>query len=236
MGLPCSVRSFAPTPVRAALIGLGLLACQPQDGTPQTTVAPEPAQREESSADDTETGSETNAAASPPSETTERELTVDPAQSRIELFVSKATAGHEVRFDRFTATLGFARDIPTSLAITLQIASLKADQAALGTHLKGSDFFHAAKHPLAQFVSTSITPLAEPGDEVTHAITGDLTIKGTTKTIEFPARVHVSEAEVTGTATITIVAADFGVEYAGMAEEMVEEEVELEVKLVFPRG
>lgn len=64
--------------------------------------------------------------------------------------------------------------------------SFEADTDSINTnneqrdgHLKSDDFFAAEKFPKLSFASTS---LAKKGDD--YVLTGDLTLKGTTKTIE----------------------------------------------------
>ena len=83
-------------------------------------------------------------------------------------------------------------------------------KAKLEGHLKNADFFDVAKFPTAKFVIT--------GSEVTEGknmITGNLTLKETTKSISIPATV----SETDGTATITsesfkIDRTEFGITYS----------------------
>lgn len=72
-------------------------------------------------------------------------------------------------------------------------------------HLKSSDFFETETFPTATFVVTGakaidgsqIDKTKEKGDLVpTHAITGNLTMKGITKSITFNARVEIDENKV----------------------------------------
>ena len=77
-------------------------------------------------------------------------------------------------------------------------------QKLLG-HLKSDDFFSAEKHPTGNFKITSVSPIkgAQAG-AANHTVKGDLTLKGITKSISFPATVSVKEgvASATGTATL----------------------------------
>jgi polyisoprenoid-binding protein YceI len=78
--------------------------------------------------------------------------------------------------------------------------------AKLVGHLNSPDFFNVAANPTATFKITSITPIKGAAANADNAtITGNLTIKGITSPISFPAKVGVNKdgvAAATGTATI----------------------------------
>lgn len=58
-------------------------------------------------------------------------------------------------------------------------------------HLKSADFFDVEKFPTATFEITNIKEAKPTGDfKTTHTITGNLTMKGNTKSISFPAQVE----------------------------------------------
>jgi polyisoprenoid-binding protein YceI len=72
----------------------------------------------------------------------------------------------------------------------------------LTNHLKSTDFFNAEEYPQAEFVITNVAEWqggqveeGESGNMVTptHEITGNLTIKGISKSITFPALVKMDE-------------------------------------------
>ena len=72
-------------------------------------------------------------------------------------------------------------------------------------HLKSDDFFSVEKNPTATFKITNLAPIkgaAADADNMT--VTGDLTIKGITNSITFPAKVGVKNglAAASGTATV----------------------------------
>ncbi|CAA9219472.1 MAG: Rhodanese-like domain protein [uncultured Adhaeribacter sp.] len=72
-------------------------------------------------------------------------------------------------------------------------------------HLKSEDFFSSEKHPTGNFKITSVAPIkgAKTG-AANYTVNGDLTIKGITKPIAFPAVINVKNgvASATGTATL----------------------------------
>jgi polyisoprenoid-binding protein YceI len=61
------------------------------------------------------------------------------------------------------------------------------------------------------FAVTGSTALAT--DSTTHTVKGNLTIKGVSKNIEFPAKVTVAGDDITATASFTINRNDWGVTY-----------------------
>ncbi len=94
--------------------------------------------------------------------------------------------------------------------------------AKLVGHLKSDDFFAAEEYPTAKFEITNVQAV-ENNAEVTHNITGNLTMRGTTKEITFPANVAIANDKLTGvTAEFTIDRTDWSVMYnsenAGIAD------------------
>jgi polyisoprenoid-binding protein YceI len=69
----------------------------------------------------------------------------------------------------------------SSGSFTVRAASLATGNAQRDGHLRSADFFDAETYPEITFVSTAITP--PRGND--YAVTGDLTIRGTTRPITF---------------------------------------------------
>lgn len=67
--------------------------------------------------------------------------------------------------------------------MTIQVASINTDNERRDTHLKSDDFFAADTYPTITFVSKSFTKKADGK----YVITGDLTMRGTTKTVDLDA-------------------------------------------------
>jgi polyisoprenoid-binding protein YceI len=66
-----------------------------------------------------------------------------------------------------------------SISFTLDVNSIDTNQPDRDSHLKGADFFDAEKYPTISFQSTSFT---KEGDDE-YSLTGNLTIKDTTKPV-----------------------------------------------------
>lgn len=70
-------------------------------------------------------------------------------------------------------------------------------RAKLEGHLKSPDFFAVDSFPTATFVITEVTPIeAVEGSETTHDITGNLTLRGITKSITIGAKISVDDNNV----------------------------------------
>lgn len=101
-------------------------------------------------------------------------------------------------------------------------------------HLKSDDFFGVAKFPTANFKIVSATVKA--GNKYT--ITGDLTIKGTTKRISFPAYVNVNNGKVAAQATFAIDRSDFDVKFGsstfidGLGDKVIYDDFNVTLNLV----
>lgn len=120
------------------------------------------------------------------------EYTIDPAHSRLG-FVARHAMVTKVRgaFETFEgkAFLDFENPERSSAELTIEVASVDTHNAQRDEHLRTNDFFDAPNFPQMIFRSTSVERI----DEENYRVTGDLTIKGTTKpvTVDF---------EYTGTA------------------------------------
>ncbi|WP_419868320.1 YceI family protein [Chryseobacterium sp. CT-SW4] len=67
-------------------------------------------------------------------------------------------------------------------------------QTKLNGHLKNGDFFEVEKYPTAAF---KITSVKKNNDKIyNYVVTGNLTVKGKTNTISFPAKIQYSKGVV----------------------------------------
>ena len=76
-------------------------------------------------------------------------------------------------------TIGEDR-LTSSVSATVQMASIDTGDAGRDEHVRGADFFDVENFPTMTFTSTGVR-----GDGAEYYLTGDLTIKGITKTVEF---------------------------------------------------
>jgi polyisoprenoid-binding protein YceI len=107
---------------------------------------------------------------------------IDAVHSRIG-FVARHAMVTKVRgsFNQFEGSGYFDAEDPTSshLELTIKAASIDTRNADRDAHLRGNDFFAMDEYPEITFASTGV----ERVDNWNYRVTGDLTIKGVTKTV-----------------------------------------------------
>lgn len=108
----------------------------------------------------------------------------------------------------------------------------------LTTHLKSEDFFSAEKHPTSTFKITQAKPLAgAKAGEPNYTITGDLTIKGITNPVTFPATVQINGNSAEATAKVDIDRIKYDIKFrSGLigtaADKIIEDTFTIDLKLV----
>ena len=155
---------------------------------------------------------------------------INAQNSKVEFVGSKVTGSHNGSFGSFTGQVDYAGAPEKSrVNITIDTNSIAADDPKLTEHLKTADFFDVAKFPQSTFVSTEIKPGGESG--ATHTVTGNLTMHGVTKSITFPATIAVTPEAATVDSTFSINRKDFGIVYAGAADNAIRDNVVLTLKI-----
>lgn len=151
---------------------------------------------------------------------------ITPQNSKIEFIGSKVTGKQNGSFGEFSGQIDYAGSPENSrVNITIKTDSITTDAADLTKHLKTADFFDVAKFPEATFVSTAIKAGGEKG--ATHTVTGNLTLHGVTKSITFPATINVTPDVATVESSFSINRKDFGINYAGAADNLIRDDVVL---------
>jgi polyisoprenoid-binding protein YceI len=147
---------------------------------------------------------------------------ISPQNSTIAFEGSKVTRSHVGGFNEFSGEIALTGGTAegASVNVTIDTASIFADDPQLTGHLKSPDFFDVKKFPEARFVLSNVTPA---GDE--HKLTGELTLHGVTRAISFPATIIVSGNKVNASAEFSINRMDFGIEYPGQADDLIRPEV-----------
>ncbi|HLI44844.1 MAG TPA: YceI family protein [Acidimicrobiales bacterium] len=118
------------------------------------------------------------------------DYTIDPAHTRLG-FVARHAMVTKVRgqFTSFEGTIHADAEEPSrsSVSVTIDVASVDTGNEMRDNHLRTNDFFDIEHYPTITFTSTAIRQTAP----TTFEVTGDLTIRGVTRSVTF-------ELELTG--------------------------------------
>ncbi|MDQ3088603.1 MAG: YceI family protein [Acidobacteriota bacterium] len=159
-----------------------------------------------------------------------------PATSKVEFTGSKVSGKHDGGFKEFSGNIDLVNNKPEESQVTVDIdmKSVFSDADGLTKHLQTGDFFEVEKYPKASFVSTKIAADTAKGAD-NYTVTGDLELRGQKKAITFPAKITVNPSEVAVEAEFSINRKDFGIAYAGKADDLIRDEVVIKLNLKSPR-
>ena len=165
--------------------------------------------------------------------------TLDDTHTRLG-FVTRHAMITKVRgsFNDFTGTVTVpAEGIEGGTAqVTINASSIDTRNADRDGHLKSNDFFDMETYPEITFTSTKIAANGSGGVDVT----GDLTIKGTTKSVTIPFEYEGTATDPFGNqragfeGTTTLNRSDFGLTWNAALETggvLVSEKVTLEIEV-----
>lgn len=141
----------------------------------------------------------------------------------------------------------FILDIANMEVVGPKGSDTAANRKLLG-HLKSADFFDVEKNPEGTFELTDVQPYkgdaikdtTDPRQEEiskykvtdpTHTVSGNLTLKGVTKNIEFPARITVSGNAAEAIAKFNIDRKDWGIVYPGKPDDLIRDAIHLGIAI-----
>ena len=164
---------------------------------------------------------------------------LDTAHSRVG-FVARHAMVTKVRgaFNEFEGQTFIDGTDPSksTVSVTLKVASVDTRNSMRDDHLRTNDFLDAAAFPEITFVSTSVTH--DGGND--FQVTGDLTIKGVTKSVTIPLEFQGAAKDPYGNERIglegstQIVRSDYGVTYNAALETggvLVSDKITLEFEI-----
>ena len=186
-----------------------------------------------------------DAKAANPEATATATYSVDTAASMVQWEGTKLIGGgHEGVIPVTAGTLTANGNELVGGTFTLDVTRLEnrdldgEGKGKLEGHLKSADFFDVEKHPTATFEITEVTPVDGEG-EYNHEVTGNLTLKGTSRSITIPANITMDGNQITAsTPDFVIDRTEWGMEYgsgsiAGIAQDnIINDEVGLNLSLV----
>ena len=168
-------------------------------------------------------------------------LTVNAGESKVEWLGKKVTGEHKGNIAIASGELEFSDDKLTGGTFEIDMHSItnsdlenEEGRNKLVGHLKSDDFFGVEKYPKAHLVIKNVTH--EQGSK--YMVSGDVTIKGITKTIEFPVELSENDSKAWATAMITMDRSEFDVKYGsgsffdGLGDKMIYHDFVLNVTVV----
>ena len=168
---------------------------------------------------------------------------IDTTASELTWYGFKPTGRHNGTIDIEDGTLAVENGTVVGGSFTINMNEIDVldeelgdeDRQKLTGHLKSPDFFAVEEYPTAQFEITEVAPYGEAtmeedtsrmdlvvnDEEVseykienpTHAITGNLTMRDTTLSITFPAKVDMTDGQVAAEAKFNIDRTKWNVSY-----------------------
>ncbi len=170
----------------------------------------------------------------------EATYSVDTDKSTVEWIGKKVTGQHNGTVNLKSGSFDFTDGSLTGGTFTIDMATLVSTDLSgeykgkLEGHLKSDDFFGVATYPTATFVIKKAVPQG-PGK---YKVIGDITIKGKTQEIQFPAALVEKDGMVSGTADLTIDRSKYDIRYGSgsffddLGDKTIYDDFQLSVKIV----
>ncbi|WP_100341253.1 YceI family protein [Mucilaginibacter auburnensis] len=167
---------------------------------------------------------------------------IDTQKSNIEWTGKKVLGQHNGEIKLASGTIVTEDNVPAKGSFAINMASISnkdlTDDDSKGKllgHLKSEDFFGVDKHPQAQFVTTKITKTGNGA----ISVAGNLTIKGITNAVSFPATYTVSGNTLTAkAANVKVDRTKYNIKYASksffdtIGDKAIDDEFTLNITLV----
>jgi polyisoprenoid-binding protein YceI len=171
---------------------------------------------------------------------------VDTAASNIRFTGNGVGKNHPGNFRLSSGTVSIADNSITGGEFLINIKSMEVEQTdaifqdKLKPHLLSGDFLDAEKFGTARFVITNVSPYTTNGkdtsivDGANFNISGNLTIKETTKNISFPAKVDLDGESLKAKGNFNIDRTQWKINYGNdktLGDKFISETVNIELKL-----
>ena len=164
---------------------------------------------------------------------------VDASKSSVTWLAKKVTGQHNGKVALNNGTLALSNGKISGGKFEIDMTSIECldlqgewKDKLIG-HLKSDDFFSVEKNPKTKFEITSVNT-----KDNNTVIKGNLTIKGITKEISFPASVSKKGDVLVAIATIRVDRTKFDIKYGsksfieGIGDKAIDDEFEMQVNLV----
>ena len=176
--------------------------------------------------------------------TTGQSYAVNTSASSVRFTGNGVGKNHPGKFSLLEGSLAVANNQVTGGNFVIDIKSLDMEEEGemidgkLRPHLLSGDFFDAAKDSTAKFEVTKVEPYTASADNksvvagANATVSGNLTLKGVTKNVTFPAKIDVTENGVDAKANFDIDRTQWGIVYGndkGLGDKFISETVNIEL-------
>ena len=177
---------------------------------------------------------------------TGQSFTVDTAASHVRFTGNGVGKNHPGKFKLTSGNVAFANNQITGGDFVINIKSMELEQKGamfdekLRPHLMSGDFFDADKFGTAKFEITKVEPYEANSSDTSIVeganfnVSGNLTLKSTTKNITFPARIDLDENTMKAKANFDIDRRQWQMNYGNdktLGDKFISETVNIELDL-----
>jgi polyisoprenoid-binding protein YceI len=168
-------------------------------------------------------------------------VTISKTESTVTWHASKVTGSHYGKVPLSDGKLDYSNGKITGGSFEMDMSKLTVEDITdagsnqkLTGHLKSDDFFSVTKFPKAMMKITNV----KTTDGKTYEMTANLTIKGITTPVTFPATLTMVNGKMVTTAEIKFDRTKYDIKYRSgsyfedLADKLIYDEVKLDVKLV----
>ena len=173
---------------------------------------------------------------------------IDPANSRVEIFVGRAGLFKAMGHDHTVA----ARDVSgrvtldpealanSSVALRVAAASLtvldpgesESDRAKVQATMRGSEVLNVDRYPEIRFASTRVTPEGRTPKDQKLTLAGKLSLHGTEREIRFPVALRLDGINLTAEGDAFILQTEYGITPVRVAGGIVKVDDRLRIHFV----
>lgn len=178
-------------------------------------------------------------AISQPKKQTAASLKVDVKESTFKWTGKKVTGEHwgYVKFSDGVVTVDGKKLTGGTFTMdmtTIDVQDLQGEyNGKLVGHLKSEDFFAVDRFKTSTLKIKSLSAIAgAAAGSPNFNVTADLTIKGITKEISFPAQVIVTKDKVIANAEFNVDRTQYDVKYKGMSDNLIDDNFKVNVRVV----
>lgn len=173
-------------------------------------------------------------------------FTVDTTASSVRFVGNGVGKNHPGTFSLSNGTLSVADDKVSGGQFTINMASMQVEQqeemfqTKLKGHLLSPDFFYVAKWGTATFQITDLKPYTATGSDssviagANYTVSGNFTLKDSTKNITFPAKIEIAGNALTAQANFDINRTQWGIRYGNdksLGDKFISETVNIQLNL-----